>query len=130
MNLHHLASWNLEPQNLQFHLPHQVHRLGARVEVLDWVFSESLIIFNGFGSSRLEDSSGLQKSSLKSTHARISSFDLFRGSFHLPHQVHRLGARVEVLDWVFSESLVIFNGFGSSRLEDSSGLQKSSLGEI
>ncbi|KAI3770385.1 hypothetical protein L6452_01516 [Arctium lappa] len=40
MILHHLTSWNLEPQNLHLHLPHQVHRLGARIEVLDGVFSE------------------------------------------------------------------------------------------
>ncbi|KAI3692045.1 hypothetical protein L6452_31854 [Arctium lappa] len=33
--------WNLEPQNLHLHLPHQVQRLGARVEMLDWVFSEA-----------------------------------------------------------------------------------------
>ncbi|KAI3672592.1 hypothetical protein L6452_38687 [Arctium lappa] len=59
-----VGSWELESQNPHLHFPHQVQRLGARVELLDWVFSESLVIFNGFGSSRLEDSSGLQKSSL------------------------------------------------------------------
>ncbi|KAI3733442.1 hypothetical protein L6452_12885 [Arctium lappa] len=64
MIIHHLASWELESQNLPLHLPHQVQRLGARVEELDWVFSASLVISSGFGSSRLEDLSGLQKSSL------------------------------------------------------------------
>ncbi|KAI3714681.1 hypothetical protein L6452_21640 [Arctium lappa] len=46
MILHHLASWDLEPQNPHLHLPHQVQSVGARVEELDWVSSESLVIFN------------------------------------------------------------------------------------
>ncbi|KAI3757073.1 hypothetical protein L6452_04606 [Arctium lappa] len=47
-------SWNLEPQNLHLHLPHQVHRLGARVEMLDWVFSEASL------SSRVLEVLGLR----------------------------------------------------------------------
>ncbi|KAI3770911.1 hypothetical protein L6452_02059 [Arctium lappa] len=67
MILHHLSSWDLEPQNPHLHLPHQVHRLGARVEELDWVPSEVSSPLVIFGSFRLKDSSGLQKSSLGKT---------------------------------------------------------------
>ncbi|KAI3697948.1 hypothetical protein L6452_31054 [Arctium lappa] len=54
MILNHLASWDDNPQNLHLHLPHQVQRLGARVEVLDWVFSEVSL------SSRVLEVSGLR----------------------------------------------------------------------
>ncbi|KAI3772953.1 hypothetical protein L6452_04149 [Arctium lappa] len=54
MILNHLASWGDNPQNLHLHLPHQVHRLGARVEVLDWVFSEASL------SSRVLEVLGLR----------------------------------------------------------------------